>query len=158
MELVMEVAKATRSRRVRSQKRKGAVAETRYRMPKLRPSALREGKEVDALIDAGCCSFEKVSVANAERGTSEGRPSRDRAICLLFDWASASSLREPRLDVAGDASLRLWFSRARTRRKREKRTRYPSAPTTKRALTTTWIICRRHLHPVYHACGTPLWS
>jgi hypothetical protein len=29
-------------------------------------------------------------MASAEKGTSEGRPSRDRAICLLFDWGSAT--------------------------------------------------------------------
>jgi hypothetical protein len=60
MELVTELAQATRSRRVRSQERKGAVAETRYETPRLRPSAvgkrgseLREAKQVDALTNVG---------------------------------------------------------------------------------------------------------
>jgi hypothetical protein len=53
-ELVTELAEATRSRRVRSQKRKGAVAETRYKKPRLRPSAVgKRGSEVDALADLG---------------------------------------------------------------------------------------------------------
>jgi hypothetical protein len=52
--------KATKSRRVRSQKRKGAVAETRCKTLELRPNAarkrgseLREAKQVDALNDVG---------------------------------------------------------------------------------------------------------
>jgi hypothetical protein len=60
MELVTELAHATRIRRVRSQKRKGAVAETRYKTPRLRPSAvgkrgseLREAKKIDAFTDVG---------------------------------------------------------------------------------------------------------
>jgi hypothetical protein len=59
-ELVTELAEATGTRRVRSQKRKGAVAETRHKTLRLLPSAvekrrsgLREAKQVDALIDAG---------------------------------------------------------------------------------------------------------
>jgi hypothetical protein len=36
------------------------------------------------------CSFGKMSVANVERGTSEGMPSRDRAIFSLFYRASAT--------------------------------------------------------------------
>jgi hypothetical protein len=59
-ELVAELAQATRSRRVRSQKRKRAEAETRCNTPTLRPSAirergseLRESKQIDALIDVG---------------------------------------------------------------------------------------------------------
>jgi hypothetical protein len=60
VELVTELAQATRSRRVRRQKLKGAVAEKRYKTPILRPSAvgkrgseLREAKQVDALTDVG---------------------------------------------------------------------------------------------------------
>jgi hypothetical protein len=44
------------------------------------------------------CSFGKMSVANAERGTSEGRPSRDRDICSLFDRALAT---QPARDTVG---------------------------------------------------------
>jgi hypothetical protein len=42
-------------------------------------------------------SFGKMSVANAERGASEGRPSRDRAIYSLFDRVSAT--QPPRVTV-----------------------------------------------------------
>jgi hypothetical protein len=59
-ELVMELAQATRCRRVRSKKRKGAVNEYICETPRLRPSAirkrrneLREAKQVDALTYAG---------------------------------------------------------------------------------------------------------
>jgi hypothetical protein len=42
MELDTELAQATRSRRIRSQKRKGAVAETICETPRLRPIAVRK--------------------------------------------------------------------------------------------------------------------
>jgi hypothetical protein len=61
MELVTDIAYAARCRWVRSQKRKGAVAETRCKTPRLRPSAVRkhvgevgEAKLIDyALNDVG---------------------------------------------------------------------------------------------------------
>jgi hypothetical protein len=42
IELVTELAEATRSRRVRSQKRKGDVAGTRFKTHRLWPSAVRK--------------------------------------------------------------------------------------------------------------------
>jgi hypothetical protein len=55
-----KLAQAARCRRVRSQKRKVAVADTRCKTPRLRPSAVRkrgsevgEAKRVDALNDVG---------------------------------------------------------------------------------------------------------
>jgi hypothetical protein len=107
-------------------------------------SLAKRSKLTRSLMSA--CSFGKMSVANAERGTSEGMPSRDRATCSLFDRASATQPAQATVGRCGRASLRLWLSRVQTRRERENRTQHLCKPTTKRVLTTTWVRCRRRLH------------
>jgi hypothetical protein len=51
-------------------------------------SFAKRSKLTRSLMSA--CNFGKISVANTERGTSEGRPSRDQVIYSLLDRASAT--------------------------------------------------------------------
>jgi hypothetical protein len=55
----------------------------RSRLENLGASFAKRSKLTRSMMSA--CSFGKMSVANAGRGTSEGRPSRYRTICSLLD-------------------------------------------------------------------------
>jgi hypothetical protein len=129
------------------------VDSVRARLEIVGASFAKRSKLTRSLMSA--CRFGKISAASAERGTSEGKPSRDRAISSLFDRPSTTQLARATVGQCGGSIAK---ARVRTRQKRENRTRYLSAPTTKRVLTTTWVRCRRRLRPVRHAFGTPLWS
>jgi hypothetical protein len=109
MKFITEVAQVARYRgsEDRSQKGEGAVVETRCKTPRLRPNAVRKrGSEIgEAMLVAAlaACSFGNISVANAERGTSEAMSSRLRAVCSLFECViklRRRNLREPSSDVS----------------------------------------------------------
>jgi hypothetical protein len=113
-ELVIDLANAAVVCGFKVKNREGAVAETRCKTPRLRQSAFRkcgsgvgEVKQVGALIDVDLWLW-KISVANAERGTGKGRPSRNRVMCPLIGRASATQRCLIGLRF-GEASVRCYF-------------------------------------------------
>jgi hypothetical protein len=67
----------------------------RLRLDNVGARLAKRSKLTRSLMTA--CNFGRISVANVERGTSEGKPSMHRVRCSLLDRVSAQEMSLPRL-------------------------------------------------------------